>query len=77
MGKNITEPRAEEELNKEAYDSLKAEAEAAKVADAENRAAAMVSEATRPFQERIASLELEIKARDEAILKGKTARQET
>jgi hypothetical protein len=78
LGRNVTEPRGEDEITREAYDSLRSEldAEKTKAADADNRAAAMVSEASRPLQERIATLELEIKARDENMQKSKAALEE-
>jgi len=66
------------ELTQEAFGALKEELEAekAKSADAETRASAQVTEVTRPLQERIASLELEIKSRDEAIEKHRATIEE-
>jgi hypothetical protein len=75
---NETADSGEEEISHEAYESLKAElaAEKLKSGDAESRNAASVSEATRPLQERVAALELEIKSREESINKTRSALEE-
>jgi len=80
LGRNIPGPAegGKDEINRETYDSLRAELDVEKMraAEAESRVNTMISEATRPLQERIASLELEIKGRDEVIQKSKAALDE-
>jgi hypothetical protein len=80
LGKNAILPAdgGKEDITREDYESLKAELdiEKAKTADADIKTASLVSEATRPLQERIASMELEIKARDEAFARNKAALEE-
>jgi hypothetical protein len=80
LGKNASVPAdgGKESIAREDYDALKdeLEAEKAKATEANSKAESLVSEATRPLQERIATLELETKARDEILTRNKTALEE-